>query len=188
MAPPSPVQHLLTNGPRSLLNLFSLTRWWKCHLERPNSLSPAQHASIAQYVIDQSGLDADALLVSSAADLTSAPADAVEVVEFAEAGSVMDMARSAGAFAMRRVDDFKPVTTEELNQPDAADWLNWRRTPDGHAHSPLVDISRDNVSTEYELVNGHARGQQPTHPAGARRGHVPDPCPQQDSGDRGRNR
>ena len=105
-----------------------------------NSLSPAQHANIARYVIDQSGLDADALLVSSAADLTSAPADAVEVVEFAEAGSVMDMARSAGAFAMRRVDDFRPVTTEELNRPDAADWLNWRRTPDGHAHSPLVDI------------------------------------------------
>ena len=111
-----------------------------------NSLSPAQHANIARYVIDQSGLDADAFLVSSAADLTSTPADAVEVVEFAEAGNVMDMARSAGAFAMRRVDDFRPVTTEELNRPDAADWLNWRRTPDGHAHSPLVDISRDNVS------------------------------------------
>ncbi|MEK9594125.1 MAG: c-type cytochrome, partial [Luminiphilus sp.] len=110
------------------------------------SLSPTQHVAIAQYVIDQSGLDSESLLVSSAADLTSAPADNVEVVEFAEAGSVMDMARSAGAFAMRRVDDFKPVTTEELNRPDAADWLNWRRTPDGHAHSPLVDISRDNVS------------------------------------------
>ena len=111
-----------------------------------HSLSPAQHASIAQYVISQSGLDADALLVSSAEALTGTPADNIEVVEFAEAGSVMDMARRAGAFTTRRVDDFKPVTTEELNQPDAADWLNWRRTPDGHAHSPLIDISRDNVS------------------------------------------
>ena len=111
-----------------------------------HSLSPAQHVSIAKYVITESDVDADALLVSSASGLTSAPADAVEVVEFAEAGSVMDMARSAGTFAMRRVDEFRPVTTEELNRPEAADWLNWRRTPDGHAHSPLIDISRDNVS------------------------------------------
>ena len=113
---------------------------------KARSLSPAQHASIAQYVISQSGLDAEALLVSSAEALTGAPADNIEVVEFAEAASVMDMARRAGAYTTRRVDDFKPVTTEELNQPDAADWLNWRRTPDGHAHSPLIDISRDNVS------------------------------------------
>ena len=110
------------------------------------SLSPVQHAAIAQYVISQSNLEADSLLVSSAQTLTSATPDSVEMVEFAAAGSVMDMARSAGAFSMRRVDPFRPVSTEELNRPDAADWLNWRRTPDGHGHSPLTKITRDNVS------------------------------------------
>jgi len=110
------------------------------------SLSPEQHAAIAQYVISQSDLEADSLLVSSAQTLTSATPDGVEMVEFAAAGSVMDMARSAGAFSMRRVDPFRPVSTEELNRPDAADWLNWRRTPDGHGHSPLTKITRDNVS------------------------------------------
>ena len=110
------------------------------------SLSPVQHAAIAQYVISQSDLEADSLLVSSAQALTVATPDSVEMVEFAAAGSVMDMARSAGAFSMRRVDPFRPVSTEELNQPDAADWLNWRRTPDGHGHSPLTKITRDNVS------------------------------------------
>ena len=110
------------------------------------SLSPVQHAAIAQYVISQSDLEADSLLVSSAQTLTSATPDGVEMVEFAAAGSVMDMARSAGAFSMRRVDPFRPVSTEELNRPDAADWLNWRRTPDGHGHSPLTKITRDNVS------------------------------------------
>ena len=110
------------------------------------SLSPAQHAAIAQYVISQSDLEADSLLVSSAQTLSSATPDGVEMVEFAAAGSVMDMARSAGAFSMRRVDPFRPVSTEELNRPDAADWLNWRRTPDGHGHSPLTKITRDNVS------------------------------------------
>ena len=110
------------------------------------SLSPVQHAAIAQYVISRSDLEADSLLVSSAQTLTSATPDGVEMVEFAAAGSVMDMARSAGAFSMRRVDPFRPVSTEELNRPDAADWLNWRRTPDGHGHSPLTKITRDNVS------------------------------------------
>ena len=110
------------------------------------SLSPVQHAAIAQYVISQSDLEADSLLVSSAQTLSSATPDGVEMVEFAAAGSVMDMARSAGAFSMRRVDPFRPVSTEELNRPDAADWLNWRRTPDGHGHSPLTKITRDNVS------------------------------------------
>ena len=110
------------------------------------SLSPVQHAAIAQYVISQSDLEADSLLVSSAQTLPSATPDGVEMVEFAAAGSVMDMARSAGAFSMRRVDPFRPVSTEELNRPDAADWLNWRRTPDGHGHSPLTKITRDNVS------------------------------------------
>ena len=66
------------------------------------SLSPVQHAAIAQYVISQSDLEADSLLVSSAQTLTSATPDGVEMVEFAAAGSVMDMARSAGAFSMRR--------------------------------------------------------------------------------------
>ena len=110
------------------------------------SLSPVQHAAIAQYVISQSDLEADSLLVSSAQTLTSATPDGVEMVEFAAAGSVMDMARSAGAFSMRRVDPFRPVSTAELNRPDPADWLNWRRTPDGHGHSPLTKITRDNVS------------------------------------------
>jgi len=110
------------------------------------SLSPGQHAAIAQFVISQSDLEADSLLVSSAQTLSSATPDGVEMVEFAAAGSVMDMARSAGAFSMRRVDPFRPVSTEELNRPDAADWLNWRRTPDGHGHSPLTKITRDNVS------------------------------------------
>ena len=128
------------------------------------SLSPVQHAAIAQYVINQSDLRADSSLVSSAQTLTSATPDGVEMVEFAAAGSVMDMARSAGAFSMRRIEPFRPVSTEELNQPDAEDWLNWRRTPDGHGHSPLTKITRDNVShlTMSWSMAMHEGSNQPT--------------------------
>ena len=41
--------------------------------------------------------------------------------------------------------DFTPVTDAELQDPDPADWLNWRRTLDGWGYSPLDQVDRDNV-------------------------------------------
>ena len=41
--------------------------------------------------------------------------------------------------------DFAPVTDAMLQDPDPADWLNWRRTLDGWGYSPLDEIDRDNV-------------------------------------------
>ena len=37
------------------------------------------------------------------------------------------------------------VTDETLRNPPAEDWLMWRRTVDGWAHSPLDQINKDNV-------------------------------------------
>lgn len=39
-----------------------------------------------------------------------------------------------------------PVTDAALQDPDAADWLSWRRTLDGWGYSPLNQINTDNVS------------------------------------------
>ena len=41
--------------------------------------------------------------------------------------------------------EFAPVTDEVLQDPDPADWLNWRRTLDGWGYSPLDQVDRDNV-------------------------------------------
>ena len=41
--------------------------------------------------------------------------------------------------------DFTPVTDAVLQDPDPADWLNWRRTLDGWGYSPLDQVGRDNV-------------------------------------------
>src|SRR5881628_1414385 len=38
-----------------------------------------------------------------------------------------------------------PVTDAMLQKPDPADWLMWRRTPDGWGYSPLNQINRNNV-------------------------------------------
>ena len=41
--------------------------------------------------------------------------------------------------------DFDPVTDAMLQNPDQADWLNWRRTLDGWGYSPLDQINTENV-------------------------------------------
>ncbi len=51
-----------------------------------------------------------------------------------------------GAFNVNaQVNDFQPVTDEVLRNPSDADWLQWRRTYDGWAYSPLDQINRENV-------------------------------------------
>ena len=42
--------------------------------------------------------------------------------------------------------DYRPVTAERLANPDDGDWLMIRRTYDGWGHSPLAQITTDNVS------------------------------------------
>ena len=51
----------------------------------------------------------------------------------------------AGGVAAAQDRDFTPVTDAMLQDPDPADWLNWRRTLDGWGYSPLDQINTDNV-------------------------------------------
>jgi len=128
------------------------------------SLSIEQHSAITQYVISQSSLTDSARLKTTAAELQSMVSDTPDAVEFSGAGSVMDLARNAGAYTMRTADQFRPVTTEELNAPAPKDWLNWRRTPDGHSHSPLAQITDENVgqlSLSWSIAM-HSGSNQPT--------------------------
>ena len=66
--------------------------------------------------------------------------------------------------ALAQERDFEPVTDAMLQDPDPADWLNWRRTLDGWGYSPLDQIDRGNVH-ELQLVWGWPIGRglsQPT--------------------------
>ncbi len=45
----------------------------------------------------------------------------------------------------REATGLAPVTDALLRQPPAGDWLTWRRTLDGHGHSPLTQITTENV-------------------------------------------
>ena len=62
-------------------------------------------------------------------------------------------------------DGFVPVTDALLQDPDPADWLNWRRTLDGWGHSPLDQITTDNVDQlQLAWSWGLAEGSQQTTP------------------------
>ena len=45
------------------------------------------------------------------------------------------------------LENYTPVTLEELANPPASDWLMWRGTPNHWAYSPLDQINRDNVDS-----------------------------------------
>jgi alcohol dehydrogenase (cytochrome c) len=61
---------------------------------------------------------------------------------------------SAGVSAQR---NFVPVTDAMLQNPDPSDWLMWRRTLDTWGHSPLEQITRNNVE-DLRLVWTRALG------------------------------
>ncbi len=66
------------------------------------------------------------------------------------------------------VADFPPVTDAEIQNPDPADWLSWRRTLDSWGYSPLEQINRDNVSQlrmvwALPLNPGHQEGTPLVH-------------------------
>ncbi len=65
----------------------------------------------------------------------------------ARAAAVLLLAPLPAAVHAQPADDFVPVTDAMLEDPAPADWLSWRRTPDGWGYSPLDQIDRDNVGT-----------------------------------------
>ena len=72
-------------------------------------------------------------------------------------GFVSVRAQSSGGFV--------PVTDAMLQNPDPADWLNWRRTLDGWGHSPLDQITTDNVHRlQLAWSWGLGEGSQQTTP------------------------
>jgi len=55
------------------------------------------------------------------------------------------------AIAQEVLENLTPVTDEMLQNPDAADWLSWRRTLNHWGYSPLVQVDRANVA-DLQLV------------------------------------
>ena len=74
-------------------------------------------------------------------------------------------AGGGGTAHAQALDDFRPVTDAVLQNPDAGDWIHWRRTLDAQGHSPLDEITPANAG-ELRLVWSWAlaEGSQQTTP------------------------
>jgi alcohol dehydrogenase (cytochrome c) len=75
--------------------------------------------------------------------------DKVRCGLFAVAAGLMCVLLSSAGRA--QVKDFTPVTEDMLRRPDPSDWINWRRTSDNWAYSPLTKITKQNVK-QLQLV------------------------------------
>ena len=60
-------------------------------------------------------------------------------------GVLTPFAKEALAALHAPLERLTPVTDAMLRNPPPGDWLHWRRTYDGWAHSPLTQINRDTV-------------------------------------------
>ncbi|MEM6605219.1 MAG: PQQ-binding-like beta-propeller repeat protein, partial [Pseudomonadota bacterium] len=118
---------------------------------KASTLNDEAHASLAELIVaaNADGLSGAPLGLSqvsigNAPDLAGSEADEQEV-EWSGADVIDQLARRAGSFSNKTIKGYRPVTSTILANPPDGDWLSWRRTLDGHAHSPLDQINRDNV-------------------------------------------
>ena len=59
--------------------------------------------------------------------------------------ALMSLSLSVATPGVAQVNRYTPVTDAMLQNPEPADWLSWRRTLDAQAHSPLDQITAENV-------------------------------------------
>lgn len=109
------------------------------YMLRANGLAPGERPLTTETAVV---LDTVATTDEPAASVAAVGQEQAQPSEPQMAGAVLAM---PSAFANTVVADFRPVTDEALRVPPAEDWLSWRRTLDGHGHSPLDQITRDNV-------------------------------------------
>ncbi len=105
-------------------------------------LTESEHALLVDFLFAHNDAPADTLP-------DAGPAVASEESAFdswSGAAGIDAIARSRSAFRNRAVDGFEPVSDARLRDPPPGDWLHWRRTQDGRAHSPLQQIDRANVN------------------------------------------
>ena len=129
----------------------------------PNSLKPAIYTAITAHILRVNGAAAGATdLVAGSDDVIGvvikgadwdpaaarkAAAEAGPIVfqSWSDAGTIADLAQGSNGFENKKLDDYEPVTDAMLAAPASGDWLNWRRTQNGHGFSPLDQVNRSNV-------------------------------------------
>ncbi len=104
----------------------------------PSALAPGSTVAIAAAVAASGATDQAVPAIGVAAVGTAAPSSAP--------AAAPPPAPPAGLTVRGEVPAFTPVTDAMLRNPPAGDWLMARRNYQGWSHSPLAQITRENVS------------------------------------------
>jgi len=105
-------------------------------------LTDATYAAILAYLLETNGQAPGEAALS--ADMKALAALTIPRLAAATADVDAPIATSAGKSP--RLNGLSPVTDRMLQNPPAADWLQWGRTYDGQNFSPLKLITRKNVA------------------------------------------
>ena len=170
---------LNTWGPRSVIELLELVAT-SMPPTAPQSLSGEEYAAVVAYLLSVNGMEAsETQLTLSSSGPVFAGMEAAERAEGSRppspgipgnvpspnafdrppppSGEVTETA-TGRVVTYRPVGEFAPVLAADLTSPPDADWLHWRRTPDGQGYSPLSQINRSNVK---DLQLAWAWGMEP---------------------------
>ena len=109
------------------------------------ALSDQSYIDLVAYMLEANGaLPGERTLAVGEAVTIGDAADIAEAQRAAQAGE--RPRRRVSRFVNQTVPhELTPVTDAMLADPPPGDWLNWRRTRNGHGYSPLDQITRDNV-------------------------------------------
>ena len=121
----------------------------------PGSLGRQTYVNIAAFLLEANGAEPgnDELTASSgfaigsiaSGDLPTALRELLTTAPAAPRGGQVQEVRPTGVTVAGEIDDFVPVTDAMLLDPDPADWLMIRGNYQAWNHSPLNQITRENV-------------------------------------------
>ena len=109
-------------------------------------LSEEQTAKVLAYLFNRNGVEAGTAPLSASLEvLANYTIPAQELIDQRFAPRLPNYATNGPVFPISRLDDLTPVTNDMLLNPPEDDWLIWRRTHSNLGHSPLSEISKNNV-------------------------------------------
>ena len=119
----------------------------------PGTLEDQSYVNIVAYLLQANGAVAGNVALSSTADFEIGTVVSAQVrgVSQSSVATGSSSPEASGLTVAGVVENFRPVTDEMLRASDPGDWLMIRRNYEAWSHSPLGEITRENVG-ELELA------------------------------------
>jgi alcohol dehydrogenase (cytochrome c) len=119
----------------------------------PGTLEDQSYVNIVAYLLQANGAVPGNVALSATADFEIGTVVSAQVrgVSQSSAATGSSSTEASGLTVAGVVENFRPVTDEMLRAPDPGDWLMIRRNYEAWSHSPLGEITRENVG-ELELA------------------------------------